>query len=115
VFAGLALVASLLSEDYLRLLRSGDSGVLGFFRPFMITIGIQVATVLGSVCYVAVARLLFQFEPWVFGAVSVLFVASCLEIVALTRSVLMHALLRSRFSEVSDIEAERERRRGACN
>lgn len=113
VFAGLALVASLLSEAYLRLLRGNESGVLGFFRPFMLAIGLQVATIVGSLVYVALAGIMpEQIEPWVFGAVSVLFFASAFEIVVLTRSVLMHALLRSKFGEVLDFEVERERKRG---
>jgi len=111
VFAGLALVASLLSEAYMALLRSGDTGVLGFFRPFMLAIGVQVATVLLSLTYCAVAKLISQsLEPWVFGVSSALFFSSCLEIVVLTRSVLMHTLLRSRLNQVVELHGERKRR-----
>lgn len=110
VFAGLALVASLLSDSYLRLLDSSDSGVLGFFRPFLLAVGLQVATVIGALLYSALAATLpSPVEPWVFGIVSVAFFASCLEVVVLTRSVLMHALLRSKFA--ATIQAEREGRR----
>ncbi len=112
VFAGLALVASLLSDSYLRLLRTSDSGVLGFFRPFMLAIGIQVATIIGSLLFSALAKVLpVEVEPWLFGLVSAFFFASCFEIVVLTRSVLMHALLRTKFAEVLDFEAEKERKR----
>lgn len=114
VFAGLALVASLLSETYLRLLRAGDSGILGFFRPFMLAIGIQVATIITAVVFNALgSRIPGTWELVAFGAVSVLFFSSCFEIVVLTRSVLMHALLRSRLGEVTDFEAERTRKRRA--
>lgn len=112
VFAGMALVASLLSDAYLRLLRASDSGVLGFFRPFMLAIGLQVATLVGALLYSALAALIPDgWEPWAFGVVSGFFFASCFEIVVLTRSVLMHALLRTKFGEVLDLEAERERKK----
>lgn len=108
VFAGLALVASLLSDSYLRLLETGDSGVLGFFRPFLIAVGIQISTVIGSLLYSALAGTIPNvIEPWLFGAVSVFFFASCLEVVVLTRSVLMHALLRSKFA--ASIESTKQR------
>lgn len=110
VFAGLALVASLLSDAYLRLLEASESGVLAFFRPFLVAVGLQIATVIGSLLYSALAGSIpVNVEPWLFGLVSVLFFASCLEVVVLTRSVLMHALLRSKFAET----VERTRQRGS--
>lgn len=121
VFAGLALVVSLLSDTYLRLLRSGQSGVIGFFRPFMLAIGLQVFTVIATVTYLAVASQLtdvmppwlFVAEPWVFGLLAVCFVGSCLELVVLTRSVLLHALLRSQLSEVTDLALEKQRKQAS--
>jgi hypothetical protein len=111
VFAGLALVASLLSETYLRLLDSGETGVLGFFRPFMIAVGVQITTVIGALLYSALAELIpATVEPWAFGVLSVLFFASCLEVVVLTRSVLMHAMLRSKFAKT--VEATQARQEG---
>lgn len=117
VFAGLALVVSLLSSDYLRLLQSSDSGILGFFRPFVIAIGLQILAILTTVFYVAVTQILradpenlfLDIEPWLFGTISVLFVGSCLELVVLTRSVLLHAKLRAQASELVELVAERER------
>ncbi len=121
VFAGLALVVALLSEAYLRLLRSGSNGLLGFFRPFMLAIGLQVFTVIGTVVYLAVAgqigvaspEWLRNVEPWAFGVLAVCFVASCLELVVLTRSVLLHALLRSELSGVTDLVAQKERKQAS--
>lgn len=111
VFAGVALVTSLLSDSYLRLLQASDSGVLGFLRPFMIAVGVQITTVLGAVGYAAIAKFIPSgVEPWLFGALSVFFVASCLEVVVLMRSVFMHALLRTKFAQV--LENERKRQTG---
>lgn len=119
VFAGLALVVALLSEAYLRLLGSGENGLLGFFRPFMLAIGLQVFTVIGTVVYLAVAgqlgaaspEWLRNVEPWAFGVLAVCFLASCLELVVLTRSVLLHALLRSELSGVTDLVAAQKERK----
>ena len=110
VFAGLALVAALLSEAYLRLLRTSDSGLLSFFRPFVLAVGVQTGTLVSAVLYYGTGQYWSPaVEPWLFGIVSVFFFASCLEIVVLTRSVLMHALLRSRLSKVIESEAKRDR------
>ena len=111
VFAGVALVASLLSDAYLRLLKSSQDGVLAFFRPFLIAVGLQVAAVFTALVYSRLGgQLPASLEPWAFGIVTVLFFASCLEIVVLTRSVLMHALLRSRFAEAIEAEAGKQGR-----
>ncbi|MFS0866050.1 hypothetical protein AB3M83_01790 [Microbacterium sp. 179-B 1A2 NHS] len=100
VFAGVALVTSLLSDAYLRLLSTAGSGILAFLRPFMLAVGVQVATVIGSVLYVATAtRLPPTLEAWLFGILCLFFVGSCLEIVVLTRSVFMHAQLRAQFAK----------------
>lgn len=108
VFAGVALVTSLLSDSYLRLLEASDSGVLGFLRPFMIAVGVQIATVLGAVGYSALAKFMPPgVEPWLFGLLAVFFVASCLEVVVLMRSVFMHALLRTKFARILDNERKR--------
>lgn len=109
VFAGVALVTSLLSDSYLRLLQASDSGVLGFLRPFMIAVGVQITTVIGAVGYSAMAEFIPEAsEPWVFGVLSIFFVASCLEVVVLMRSVFMHALLRTKFAQVLDSERKRQ-------
>ena len=112
VFAGVALVTSLLSDTYLRLLKASDSGILDFLRPFMLAVGVQVATLISAVFYSALAPSIpAALEPWLFGVIAVLFCASCLEIIVLTRSVFMHAQLRTRFAEVLELDAERERKR----
>ena len=65
---------------------------------------------LGAVGYVAMAPYVpTEVEPWLFGALCVFFVASCLEVVVLMRSVFMHALLRTRFAQVLENERKRQR------
>lgn len=116
VFAGVALVTSLLSDAYLRLLAESDHGILGFLRPFMLTIGVQVATVLGAVSYVSLASLIPPpVEPWLFGLLAILFAASCLDVVVLMRSVFMHALLRTRFAQVVENERPNPSHKGSSD
>lgn len=112
VFAGLALVVALLSESYMKLLAESTSGVTGFLSPFMIAIGLQVGSLLISVAYRALGELpaFVPVEPWFFGAATVLFVTSCLEVIVLARNVFMHARLRVKQQTVTLLEQQRLQR-----
>lgn len=108
VVAAMALVVALMSDAYLRLLATNESGVLAFLSPFIVAIGIQLSTVMGSVGYRAFATLMTpKLEHWVFGVLCTLFLVSCFEVIALARNILMHAMLRSDFAEVTDLEVQR--------
>lgn len=112
VFAGFALVIALLSDDYLRWLEESDSGVLGFLSPFMVSVGLQVAALVGAVLYRALAdQLPRTAEQWAFGFISILFFTAALDIVALARSVLMHGVARARGLKIRDLQAARGRDR----
>ncbi|MCU1482932.1 MAG: hypothetical protein JWQ19_3718 [Subtercola sp.] len=116
VFAGMALVVALMSDAYMRLLAESESGITGFLSPFMIALGIQVSTVVGAVGYRAFAPFMSsETEPWVFGALCVIFIASCLELVVLARNVFMHARLRTRLQEATVSEFQRVRQSKASN
>lgn len=116
VFAGMALVVALMSDAYMRLLAESDSGVTGFLSPFMLALGLQVSSVLLSVGYRAFAGLLpVLAEQIFFGVISVLFIASALEIVVLARNVFMHARLRVQHQRVTVLEHERIRRQKSSN
>jgi hypothetical protein len=112
VFAGFALVIALMSDDYIRWLQETDSGVAGFLSPFMISVGLQIATLIGAVVYRAIAdQLPRSAELWFFGVVSVLFFTAALDIIPLARSVLLHGVARARGLQVRDLEAARKRDR----
>jgi MFS family permease len=112
VFAGFALVIALLSDDYLRWLDETDNGVTGFLSPFIVSVGLQVATLIGAVLYRAIAAQLPRTaEEWCFGVVSVLFFTATLDVVALARSVLMHGVARARGLKIRDLESARNRDR----
>jgi MFS family permease len=114
VFAGFALVIALLSDDYLRWLEETDSGVIGFLSPFMVSVGLLVATLVGTVLYRALAAQLPRTaEEWCFGIISVLFFTAALDIVALARSVLMHGVARARGLKIRDLQSARNRDRQA--
>lgn len=103
VFASLALIVALMSEDYIKHLRATDGGVLAFLGPFMIVIGLQVGTLLITVGYRAFAALLPSLaENIAFGILTILFSVSTLEVISLARSVLMHALARTAIVKLND-------------
>ena len=103
VFAALSLVVGLLSDSYLRWLKLAPKGVLTFLAPFMVTLGIHVATVLGAVLYRAAASLVPSWlEGFAFVVLTLLFVYALLEVVALARAVLAHGLRRARAAELGD-------------
>lgn len=112
VFASLALVVALMSDDYLRQLNDAKGGLLDFLSPFMLVIGLQVGTLVGTVGFRAFAeRMPTTAGNWAFGVVTVLFVISTLEVISLGRNVLMHGLARGRLQEITDLGSERERKR----
>lgn len=116
VFAGMALVVALMSDSYLRLLDESPTGLPGFLGPFMIALGLQVGGVLSSVGYRAFGPLLPEvLEPWLFGFITVLFVASALEIIVLARSVFMHARLRAALQRSARLRVEHDRSQGSTN
>lgn len=105
VLAGLALVIALMTDSYLRLLSDGRDGVLGFVRPFVIAIGVQIGALLGAVIYrIVAAHLPHRVEQVAFVILCYLFVAAVLEVVALTRNLFGHAVLRA--AQVSTEDAE---------
>jgi hypothetical protein len=117
VFAALALVVALFSNEYLDYLdEDGDGeGVIEFLSPFIFAIGLQVAVLLGSVAYGPAAPALPKTaEHWVFGAITTLFVVAALDLVALARNVIMHGVARARLNalRVSEIDEQRSKRRG---
>lgn len=104
VFAGFALVVSLLSDSYLRWLDETEAGVEGFFGPFIVAIGMQVAVLLGALGYRAAATdLPKEVERWTFAIVVFLFVFATLDVVALGRDVFAHGVTRARGLRIDDL------------
>ena len=96
VFSAFALLITLLSDDYLRLLDKAEGGLLVFIRPFMIAVGIQVTTLFVALGYIAAAGdLASQVEVAAFLVWSFLFSFALLDVVALARTVAMHGLTRA--------------------
>lgn len=108
VFAGFALVVSLLSDSYLRWLDETEAGVEGFFAPFIVAIGMQVAVVLAALAYRAAAtHLAKEMERWTFGVIAFLFVFSALDVVALGRDVFAHGVARARGLRIDDLRSKK--------
>lgn len=112
VFAGFALVVSLLSDKYLVLLQTSSSqGLVGFLAPFIVNIGALVFVVVTSVAYRASAVELPEVaEKVAFGTLAVLFLYAALNMVALARSVLAHGATRAELAVTDELERKLRQR-----
>lgn len=105
VFAAFALVIALFSDDYVRALNEHPDGVAAFLRPFLVTIGLQVGTVLLAVAYRSAADIVpSEVEVGAWIALCFLFVFALLDVVALGRAVLLHGITRAEEIKVRDLE-----------
>lgn len=97
VLAALSIVIAVSSDEYVRLLSKTTTGVVGFYRPFIIAIGVEAWTILLVLTYRAAAGEIGSgAEAWMFRIVGFLVVFSILDILAVGRTVLMHATTRAR-------------------
>jgi len=97
VFTALAILVSLPSSSYLRLLgATSDGGMRRFLDPFLIAVGTQIAIVLLALTYRLVgADLPRWIEHASFGLISFLFIFGLLDIAALARQLVRHGLNRA--------------------
>ena len=96
VLAALTFVISFASDDYLRRLKSTESGVIAFYRPFVFAIGIEIVTLILIVVYKTMAnKMLEGAECTIFGIMCFFVAYSMLNVLAVARNVVMHALLRA--------------------
>lgn len=99
VLAALTLVIAVSSEEYTRALNETSKGVVGFYRPFIIAIGLEVWTILLAIAYRATAANLDSVvEGWLFRLLGFLIAFCVLDILAIGRNVLMHAVTRARMT-----------------
>src|SRR5581483_4878889 len=107
--AALALVISLMNDRYLLLLQVDGKAtdVLRFLRPFIIAIGIQSFTLIFTVAYRAVASAVpLRAEQAMFIVLSFFFVWSVGEVVAITRNLFAHAVVRAQEARTNDAEEQ---------
>lgn len=97
VFAALAIVVSLPSTSYLKMLgQTPDGGMRRFLDPFLVAVGTQVALVLLCVAYRIVGtHVESRIEHVTFGLISFLFVFGLFDIAALARQLVRHGVLRA--------------------
>jgi hypothetical protein len=106
VFASLALVVSLPSASYLRMLRdTPGGGTLRFLDPFLIAVGNQIAIILLAVAYqLAAASIPKWIEHAAFGLLGFLFLFGVCDIAALARQLVRHGILRAEDAALSTEE-----------
>lgn len=107
VLASFALVVAFLSESYTLQLQKNPKGVRAFFAPFVINVGVDVGLIIGTVAYRAIAsNLPHLVEKILFVILAILFIYAILNIMALTRAVMAHAVTRAELIEMDDLEAK---------
>lgn len=117
VFTSLAIVVSLPSTSYLRMLgQTPDGGMRRFLDPFLVAVGTQILIVLTAVAY---RRLAGDVAPWIehvaFYALGFFFVFGVLDIASLARSLVRHGVLRAEDAALAEEEARRPRTGGASS
>lgn len=97
VFAALAIVVSLPSDSYLRMLRNTpDGGMLRFLEPFLVAVGTQIAIILLAIGYqLAASSVPKWIEHVAFGVLGFLFIFGVLDIAVLARQLVRHGILRA--------------------
>lgn len=96
VFAAFALVTTAFSDRYLSLLNSAPKGVMGFLRPFLVSIGMQVGSIIWTVAYRASGSVVpskVEVMGWLVACF--LFVFAILDVVSLAKDVLAHTATRA--------------------
>jgi hypothetical protein len=112
VFTALAILVSLASTSYLRMLHdTPEGGIRRFLDPFLVALGTQIAIVLLAVAYRLVAsHIPLWIEHLTFGLVGFLFVFGVLDIAALARQLVRHGMLRAIDAVLVDEQGEASRK-----
>jgi hypothetical protein len=97
VFTALAIMVSLPSTSYLRMLNeTPEGGMRRFLDPFLVAVGIQLAVVLLGLGYRLLAPHVGTWPEGVaFGTLGFLFVFGLLDIAALARQLVRHGIYRA--------------------
>ena len=102
VFAALAIVISIPSQSYIRLMQeTPNGGVIRFLNPFLLEVGVQISLVLLAIAFqLAAGDLPETVENVAFTAIGVVFVFGLLDMAALARQLVRHAFLRGELERV---------------
>ncbi len=108
VFTALAIVVSLPSSSYLRMLAdTPNGGMWRFLSPFLLAIGEQIMVILLALSYAGLATSVRpHFENVGFVAMSFVLTFGVLDIAALGRSLIKHGILRAEDAELETAETE---------
>ncbi len=106
VFAALAIVVSLPSTSYLRMLgETEDGGMRKFLDPFLVAVGTQIALLLLTFAYILVAEAVPRWvEHATFYVTATVLVFGLLDIASLARQLVRHGVLRAADAALSGDE-----------
>ncbi len=101
VFATMALVVSLLSDEYLQVLCDSERGFLPFMAPFVAGMAVQLIAVISSLAYRVVAATWIHAGAWIFCFLVMAFGYAMMDVVSLAKTVIAHAVTRAEFTALS--------------
>jgi hypothetical protein len=106
VFTALAIVVSLPSTSYLRMLgQTPEGGMRRFLDPFLVAVGTQIAILLLAFAYRLVgADVAWWVEHVGFYLIGFLFVFGVLDLAALARSLVRHGIYRAEDAAIDESE-----------
>ncbi len=94
VLAALAVVVAVTSLETRLAMDQVPNGVMAFFSPFILAIGFEIVAILVVLGYRATAELVDpSTQRWLFATVGAVAVFALVDVLAVARTVLMHALL----------------------
>lgn len=104
IFAALAIVVSLPSKSYLRMLEeTEEGGMRRFLDPFLVAVGVQTVLFLAALAFRLFANnVAWWIEHVAFYILGFLFVFALLDVAALARQLVRHGILRAVDATLSD-------------
>jgi hypothetical protein len=108
VFAALAIVVSLPSTSYLRMLgETEDGGMRRFLDPFLVAVGTQILLLLLGFAYILLASTVRLWVEHVgFYSIATLLVFGLLDVAGLARQLVRHGVLRAADAALSEQEQQ---------
>lgn len=107
-FTALALVVSIPSTSYLRMLHeTRDGGIRRFLDPFLLGVGVQITVILIALAFRLVAEdVAWWLEHAGFYVLGFLFAFAVLDLAALARQLVRHGILRAVDATIAEEEKE---------
>lgn len=107
IFVSFVLTIELFTDQYLLLLSSTENGVISFLRPFIVSITLQVWSVIIIIIYKALGPVVsssIQNDLW--AVICFFFFLSLFDIVSVGKAILAHGVTRAAEISIRTLEDE---------